>query len=421
MKKVLLFGILCTILCSCDILRQIPAAIKQIDYILTEDRMDEKTKITYCYGKKTPFVLEDETIYIPCKIDDTTHLLLYDSGFSEELTKLFPGNVKLPKTRRTMKQTIGTASCYTVIKQGLKFYNIKSDVFNFTNLVGYVVSVSSDTVPVKCMDFSDKIHGFILGLYSFPNRENAMFLHFSDTTITLLDSTDMYDTTGFMSVKSRQESNRIYICLNIDSIEYDFLFDTGSNGFLSIPRHKKTKEYTKTMCTTYVDPQYEKHKKENDISIVGFNAIDASGRVFDTITIQQTNAITMGDLASIKGSIDYGTSLLKPIMGMKFISNFDWIIDRYRKKIYAKQIKEIEYKEISTYYNVDVFDTTLQISLLPVGETKYQLFSIIDSVNGEKVNANNICQMRKLLNKKNGFTDNEIVILPPKETNSLKK
>jgi hypothetical protein len=41
-------------------------------------------------------------------------------------------------------------------------------------------------------------------------------------------------------------------------------------------------------------------------------------------------------------------------------------------------------------------------------------------VNGEKVNAYNIYKMRELLNKENGFKDNEIVILPPKKTLFLK-
>jgi hypothetical protein len=83
--------------------------------------------------------------------------------------------------------------------------------------------------------------------------------------------------------------------------------------------------------------------------------------------------------------------------------------------MYAKQIKNMDYKEVSLddYYRVDIFDNVLQICLLPKNETAYQLFSTIDSVNGEKVNAENICLMRELLNSKNGFKNNEIVILLP--------
>jgi len=224
-----------------------------------------------------------------------------------------------------------------------------------------------------------------------------MLLNFSDTTIMLLDSLGQYDTTGFMLVKSTNLWSGIKIYVMVDSIEYEFNFDTGNNGFLSLP-------------------QSEKHKKENDISIVGFTSVDVSGIVIDTITIQNTDAISIGNLDSMQGTISYRKKITQPNMGMEFISQFDWIIDRYRGKVYAKKIKDTKYDTINyqKYYRVDALNGTLRISLLPVGETEYQLFSIIDSVNGEKVTTENICQMVKLLNKPNGFKDNELVILPPK-------
>jgi len=418
MKKILLYVILCVLFCSCKSLWNLA---KTIDYGLTLIRMNKKTELTYHYGEKKSFIYDKKSIFIPCKINDSTHLLLYDSGLSEELLKVYPGNVKLPKTRKTMKQTIETASKNgVVVKRGLKHYNIESDLFNFKKIVGYVMSVSSDTIFLKCTNIADKKYGFILGWYSFPKRENTMLLNFSDTTITLLNSGDIYDTTDFMYVKSKLDGNGIYIYLMVDSIEYEFNFDTGSNGFLSLSQNGKHKKiwYDEDGHTKwdYFYMEYENHKKENDTAMVGITSIDASGIVVDTVIFQQTNTITMGDLDSIKGKISYEKTTTYPRAGMQFISNFDWIIDRSGKKVYAKQIKKIEYKNISpNYYRVDAFDSTLQISLLPVGETEYELFSIVDSVNGEKVNAENICQMRELLNKENGFKNNKIVVLTPKK------
>ena len=389
MKKILLLWIgFCIFFCSC---KSIWNVVKAIDYALTEDRMSKKTEITYYYGEKRPFVFE-KSIFIPCKINDIEHLLLYDSGITDDFLELIPGNAKFPKKCKTMKQTMGTSSTRVTVEMGLKYCNIESDFFNFKKFITTIMSVSSDTVTLKCIS---GIHGYYLGMYAFPKRKNTMLLNFSDTTITLLDSIDRYDTANFMLVKSFFSNGAtIRVYLTIDSVEYGFLFDTGSNGFLSLSQH-------------------EKHKKENDVAMAGFVTIDASGIVIDTSIIQQANTIIMGNLDSIKGTVDYKTKLTSPIMGMKFISNFDWIIDRYRKEIYAKKIKDIEYEDIvPNGYRVDAFDTTLQISLLPVGETEYQLFSIIDSVNGEKVNTDNICQMRELLNKRNGFKDNKIVILP---------
>jgi len=192
----------------------------------------------------------------------------------------------------------------------------------------------------------------------------------------------------------------------VDSIEYAFLFNTGDKQSLTLPYCGKYKECSSEKCD-YFDVQYEKHKKENDIYIASYR----NTNIIDTLVIQQINPITMGYLDSITGNIIYSKRTKQPIVGMAFISQFDWIIDSQKGKIYAKKIKETQ--AFVNPYHVSVFDTSLRISLLPVGETEYELFSIIDSVNGEKVNAENICQMRELLNKKDGFKNNQIVILPP--------
>jgi len=353
-------------------------------------------------------------------MNDTACLLFYDTGMGIAVNEKVPANTKFPKEcKKTLKSSIETPSKRNVVvKKGLKYYNIESDFFEFKKIVGELKSISSDTAILKCVSESTNSNRIFLGLYAFPKRGNSMLLNFSDTTITLLKSDDNYDTTGFMFVKSKF-SSKIEVCLTIDDIEYDFFFDTGFDGFLSIPQYKEYKKCTKvngkTVCTVYSEPQYEKHKKDRDISIAGFISMDISGIIIDTLIIQQTNTITVGSLDSIEGSIYYLKTRM-PVMGMEFISNFDWIIDRQSKKIYAKKIKEIDFKDFfSNQYRVNVFDSTLQISLLPVGETEYQLFSIIGSVNGEKVNAENICRMQEILNKKNGFKDNEIVILPPQK------
>jgi hypothetical protein len=414
MKKCILACVMLIFFCSCKIYNPVSLweAVRHMDYILTLDRMAKKTEQTYCYGQKMPFVLNDYGyIFIPCKMNDTTYLLWYDSGISGTLFEKFSGSAKFPKSRITTRQPVMAASGKITVKTGLRYYDVESDIFNFKKLVGEMISAPGDTMAYKCIPMLND--ACYLGLEVFPKKGDVMLLSFSDTTVMLLDSAGCYDTANFMSVKSRFYGNKIYIYLTVDSIEYEFGFDTGFNKFLSIPWYKKYKKCTKTACTVHYEPLYEKHQKENDVTIVGWYVTDLSGFVIDTITMQQTNAISMGDLDSIKGNINYRKKAGKPLIGMEFISHFDWIIDRHRKRIYVKKINDMEYAKIMNSYRVGVFDSTLQITLLPVGEIEYQLFSIIDSVNGEKVNAENICQMQYLLNKENGFKDNQIVILPP--------
>jgi hypothetical protein len=48
----------------------------------------------------------------------------------------------------------------------------------------------------------------------------------------------------------------------------------------------------------------------------------------------------MNDFDSITGNILYSNEITHPIMGMQFISQFDWIIDLNKGKMYARKIKE---------------------------------------------------------------------------------
>jgi hypothetical protein len=381
-----------------DVIRQIPDTIKGLDYALKETRMVKKTKETYHYGKKSPFILNHRGImFIPCKINGEKHLVFYDSGQSDDLAEFISSDTLFPRRCKTLETMFMTYSKQSItIKTGLKYYDLESDFFDIKQDVGHLIYISSDTIVPKCESKKTYNRGkFTITPHIFLSFHNIMLLNFSDTSITILDSTVIYDTTDFTLIKSKFFVSRFQIYLTVDSIEYKFLFDTGSELFLSLP-------------------DYEKHKKDDDIHIAGYYGKDLAGLLIDTLVEQQTNSIKMGDLDSIKGTILYVKGSTMPNMGMKFISNFDWIIDEHREKVYTKKIKDAQPFEMDRY-RVTVFDTTLQISLLPVGETKYQLFSIIDSVNEEKVTANNICQMRTLLNKEDGFKNNRIVVRDPEK------
>lgn len=299
MKQFLLYIVLCILFCSCNILKE-PSPIKQMDFLLKGVRMIKKTEQIYYYGKKQPFVLDENAMFIPCKINDTTYLVYYDSDMSGMsikhgfLQEKIPYNAELPQCNKKIKLKEKTDSNEKIlIKSGLKYYDIASDFFLIKNLVGVAISMSNDTI---ISEHGSKKSPFTIGQDVLYNWANTMFLSFSDTTITLLDSNSLYDTTGFILIKSLFTCRGLTVCLTIDSIEYSFLFKTGSKGFLSLPQHVEHQEHS-----------------------------------------IWTNAITMGDLSSITGDILYSNKITHPVMGLAFISQFDWIIDIYKGKIYAKK------------------------------------------------------------------------------------
>ncbi len=371
--------------------------------------MTKKTEIHCHYTKKYSFIFENSSIFIPCKINDTMHAVLYDTDELQfDFCEQIPGNIEFPQTYKTIE--VRTILQGVTMKKGLNYYNIESDFFNFKQYVGNLISLSNDTVTPVCMP-KNNITRFRLGINAFPKWGDVMCLNFSDTSITLLspnisffDTENMYDTTGFIPLKSMFTCQGLSIWLTVDSIEYEFLFSTSYKGFLSLP-------------------QYQPHQKENDVPLVRLRKKKVEN-VIDTLINQYTNTIKINDNNIIAGNIFYiKNTSLRPTLGMAFISQYDWIIDMNGKgNVYIKKINDGEYKEdFQNYYQVNIVDTVLQISLLPVGETEYQLFSIIDSVNGEKVNMENICRMRELLNRENGFKENKLVILPPRETVFLDK
>ncbi|MDR0365134.1 MAG: hypothetical protein LBH92_09015 [Bacteroidales bacterium] len=106
----------------------------------------------------------------------------------------------------------------------------------------------------------------------------------------------------------------------MDSIEYDFLFNTGSKEFLTLPQREKEDDLSET----------SPREKENAEMII------------DTLITQQTDVATIGDLDPITGVVRYSKGVRQPIVGRDFISRFDWIIDRNKGKIYVKRIEKID-------------------------------------------------------------------------------
>ena len=350
MKKVLLYSVLSILLSSCKVFSFLgeaakePSAIKQIDFCLKGMRMMKKMDLNYYYGKKSPFVFENNAIFIPCKINDTTYLVFYENGSIGLgttlgfLTEKISGNVELPKCNKTIKLKKERKMKNKIfIKSGLKYYDVESDFFNFKNLVSVVTSTSNDTIISKSASEKSQ-NRFVMNDILF---DNVMFLSFSDTTITLFDSISVYDTTGYTFVKSLSLCTGFTIFLTVDSIEYAFLFSTVSKEFLSLPQYKKCSQCSmvdNNFKCDYAFVEYEKHKKEQDSVIEGFKENSIFDLVMDTMIVQQTNAITMGDLNSITGNILFSQKNEQPVMGMAFISQFDWIIDMYKQKVYVKKI-----------------------------------------------------------------------------------
>lgn len=240
----------------------------------------------------------------------------------------------------------------------------------------------------------------MVGLQMLPNYYQTLCLNFSDSTIQILDSNTIYDTTGYYRVPAlfcsrdgAQHYSIPRITLKIDSMDVDFLFDTGADICLAVKGHAS-------------------HAKENDIACTGKIGRDASGIVIDTTFLQSAHIHTFGnDTDSVW--ICYMQNLSLNVIGLEFISCYDWIIDRNQKKMFAKRVayKNCNIHEMSLYGVEADNDTTLMITRTPYPNSNgYPIGSIISTVNGEKDSRDNICEMKRFLSSTVDWSKLEITI-----------
>jgi hypothetical protein len=388
---------------SCKNIKEIPSAIKVINYALKDQRMSRNTSELYVY-QKDKFIFKDQSVFIPCVINGKEDTLLYDSGFSGYVKERVYHDSVFRGTTKIKANTMAFSKSITFIK-GLKYYNIKSSWFDFQNYVGEMIFVSTDTIIniLSCDKNNNKIDK-ILGFKSMPKYNQVLMLNFSDTSMALYDSTMIYDTTEYVRIKGTFWDKKFgilatpLIYLTIDSIEYDFVFDIGSQFSLSL-----------------ASKNHLAHMKEDEIYMDGMLFRDASGRVIsDTVVIQKNSYITFADWDdTIEATVMFMNEITHNNMGITFISGFDWIIDKFRDAIYIKPLyRNMIISVKNQEYTVNIVDTSLIISTrILKNNPQLPLFSVIDSVNGKKVTMENICEIKTLLNKKDAFNENEVVIL----------
>ena len=285
-------------------------------------------------------------------------------------------------------------------------YNIQTSWFNYKKYIGEMRYQNIEGIyPETCDNVFRSFrleNNIIMGCPIFFSwrTNHTLLLNFSDTTMMLLDSNAIYDTIGYYRIEADIDK-LIKIKLVVDTIPYEFMFDTGSNS-----------------CLTLKDKTL--HRKEEEIIGVGRLGYDMSGAVIDTISIS-VNPIVIGNMDTLKTSVHFMKIINHNNMGMEFIKHFDWIIDKKRNVMYAKPISPImeegeKLTDITSYITDATEDGKLTIVFHKLNQEKvYPLGTIIKSVNGEAITAENICDYKKKLNNTNDWSKLELEVELPQE------
>ena len=110
--------------------------------------------------------------------------------------------------------------------------------------------------------------------------------------------------------------------------------------------------------------------------------------------------VTFGSF-NLEAKLNVSTSIKAQNIGIDFIKAFDWLIDYNNNKIYVKRNQnsiESVFKRRVMYY-AKVKAEKLEIVVKEKSQTKFNLGDEIVSVNGQKVTAENQCELQDLLNR----------------------
>lgn len=238
----------------------------------------------------------------------------------------------------------------------------------------------------------------IVGLDAFFNNKLSLLLDFSNSKICNVSSIKMHDILSegsFSRIKSICRNNQVFVFLSIDGKEHKFKLDTGYSGSIIIP---------------FVD----------HMNFSKYNSIDLEGSFYKTIDSETAGLECFYEKIPAKiGSyetlvkISVSTSIKAQNIGINFIKAFDLLIDYNHNKVYVKRNHntiESSFKRGVMYY-ARVNNDSLEIVVKEKSQTKFNIGDEIVSVNGQKVTAENQCELQDLLNKTEDWNGLQIEVL----------
>ena len=347
------------------------------------------------------FVIKHERILAETMIDGKPDTVYVDTGFNGELLQTHPMS---DLTDDYMKVAIGGAHKISQIYE-------KVDTVRYSFLwdhLGIKMNLCLD-MNIVCGKFFSAYP--LLGLKAIlPDDDlDKVNLNFSDGKIIYYTSdinhndSTKFDLTGYKPVKCKFSwlTHRIFIYPKINGLEYRCLFDTGNVGFISIKKDKENNIRYKRNA----------HKKDGDIVCEGSWGIAISGVENDGKFIVRNNEkVALGD-DEFKATVCYSNSINDHNVGLKFISRFDWYMEKGQLYYKPRDVENPDY-QIKSPYRIIATDKGLMVIMRVVDENNILRFGdIITKVNGEEITSENICHYNDLLNNTLDWSDFELVVL----------
>ncbi|MDR1724981.1 MAG: hypothetical protein LBR28_01115 [Bacteroidales bacterium] len=360
--------IVCTIVFSSCTVVQIVYQIPKIKTIIKI----EKHQVEVCKNNCQHFEIKDDHLVLPIKYNNTNDTAIFDTGLTDAFT--ITGNETLEKDS-TLSFPTTTPSGRKQVRFQITKINLENDLLKWENHLAEKVFM--DSIP--CMTNTTKK---ILGINAFYDSA-IIVLDFDGNKVCIFDTIASMDVNDYFEVKSFFK--RVpYVFVKLWEREYRFIFDLGC----AFPMIMNTADYV---------------AKQNDITFEGATATDVSGIIYGETHLRIGDTLILADTVKTEvNEIWFSDNFTSNLIGLPFISEFNWIIDCKNKKIYAQRRTDFTPKKVlkEYLYKTMVKDNNLVIaSRNKTANPPLKLNTVIKSVNGELITADNLCFYMELLNK----------------------
>lgn len=238
----------------------------------------------------------------------------------------------------------------------------------------------------------------IIGTDCFFQNGDPLFLNFTDGKICNIDQAEVQNrlaTKAYREVKSKCSLHSVFVYLTVAGELYPFKLDTGYSGQILMPSGKV--------------PHLENYNKMQLQGSVHASATSTANGMETCYEKVPTRLAGHQILANPIVSETFGSH----VIGIQFIKGFDWIIDYSKNKVYIRRnhlkIEEKFSRKVS--YHARAAEK-LTIAVKEKKQTKYNLGDEIVSVNGQKVTAENSCELKDFLNKTADWDVLDLQVVP---------
>ncbi|GEP49826.1 hypothetical protein FNO01nite_04980 [Flavobacterium noncentrifugens] len=239
-------------------------------------------------------------------------------------------------------------------------------------------------MPTSMCSKSSEMAG-ILGIDAFFQDDMPLFLNFSKNEICNIETTLLQNqvSQGFKAIKSECKNNQIFVFIDIEGKMLKFKLDTGFSGSVIIPFSDKLQ---------FTNPNY--------MVLQGSTYNTLSSMTAGTETFYEKMPVDFAG-EKFEAKINVSSTIKSQNLGIQFMKGYDWIIDFKNNKVYIRRNANIIDRTFSrriSYYAKAV-SSELVIVTKEKSQDKYNLGDKIISVNGQKVNHENVCEIQEYLNK----------------------